>query len=92
MDDTLIDERKLRVFNVIDDCNREATAIDAGLSYLTRAFVEMWNNLKEEVGATKYIRCDNCPEFISKTFINWWKRTLLKTNIPNHEKRCRTDI
>ena len=92
MEDTLIDERKLRMFYVIDDCNREATAIDARLSYPARAFVEMWNNLKEEVGATKYIRCDNFPEFIYKTFMNWCKRTLLKSNIPNHENRCRTDI
>ena len=30
MSDALIDGRKLRVFNVIDDCNREAIAINAG--------------------------------------------------------------
>ncbi|WP_262893365.1 hypothetical protein [Zobellia nedashkovskayae] len=40
MGDALIDGRKLYVFYVIDDCNREAIAIDAGLSYPARALVE----------------------------------------------------
>ena len=54
MSDALIDGRKLRVFNVIDDCNREAIAIDAGLSYPARAVVETLENLKEEIGT--YLR------------------------------------
>ncbi|WP_240531761.1 IS3 family transposase, partial [Maribacter sp. 4G9] len=71
MSDALIDGRKLRVFNVIDDCNREAIAINAGLSYPARAVVETLENLKEEIGTPKYVRCDNGPEFISRTFMNW---------------------
>nr|WP_199270186.1 hypothetical protein [Algibacter sp. L3A6] len=39
MSDALTDGRKVRVFNVIDDCNREALAIEAGLSYPARAVV-----------------------------------------------------
>ena len=65
MSDALTDGRKLRVFNVIDDCNREALVIDVGLSYPARAVVETLNNLKEEIGVPKFIRCDNGPEFIS---------------------------
>lgn len=52
MIDALTDGRKLRVLNVIDDCNREAIAIDAGLSYPARAVVETLNNLKEEIGTS----------------------------------------
>jgi putative transposase len=33
MSDLLTDGRKVRVFNVLDDCNKEAIAIEAGLSY-----------------------------------------------------------
>jgi putative transposase len=46
MSDALTDGRKVRVFNVIDDCNREAIAINAGLSYPARAIVETLEYLK----------------------------------------------
>ena len=71
MSDALIDGRKVRVFNVMDDCNREALAVDAGLSYPARAVIETLEQVVEETGAPKYIRCDNGPEFISKTFMKW---------------------
>ena len=71
MSDALTDGRKVRIFNIIDDCNREALAVQVGLSYPARAVVETLSNLKEEIGTPKYIRCDNGPEFISKTFTQW---------------------
>ena len=74
MSDALTDGRKVRVFNVIDDCNREALAIDSGLSYPARAVVETLEQLKEEIGVPQYIRCDNGPEFISKLFMNWCEK------------------
>jgi putative transposase len=74
MSDALTDGRKVRIFNAIDDCNREALAVQVGLSFPARAVVETLNNLKEEIGTPTYIRCDNGPEFISKTFINWCEK------------------
>ncbi|MDW5287858.1 IS3 family transposase [Formosa sp. PL04] len=78
MSDVLTDGRKVRVFNVIDDCNREAIAINAGLSYPARAVVETLEHLKEEIGTPKYVRCDNGPEFISKIFMNWCKKNFIE--------------
>ncbi len=78
MSDTLTDGRKLRVFNVMDDCNREAIAIDAGLSYPARAVVGTLENLKEEIGTPKYIRCDNGPEFTSRTFMDWCTKNYIE--------------
>lgn len=78
MSDILTDGRKIRVLNILDDCNREALAVDAGLSYPSRALVETLENLKEEIGVPKYIRCDNGPEFISKTFTNWCKKNFIE--------------
>ena len=78
MSDSLIDGRKLRVFNVIDDCKREAIAIDAGLTYPARASIETLENLKQEIGTPKYVRCDNGPEFISKTFKNWCEKNYIE--------------
>ena len=78
MSDGLTDGRKVRVFNVIDDCNREALAIDVGLTYPARAVIETLEQLKEEIGTPKYIRCDNGPEFISKIFMNWCEKNFIE--------------
>ena len=80
MSDTLTDSRSVRVFNVIDDCNREALAIDAGMSFPARAVVETLEELKKEIGTPKYIRCDNGPEFISKTFTSWCEKNFIEIN------------
>ena len=69
---------KLDVFNVIENCNREALAIDVGLCYPRRAVIETPNNLKEEVGTPEYIRCDNGPEFISNAFRGYCKRNFIE--------------
>ncbi len=74
MRDTLTDGRKVSVLNVIDDCNREVIAINAGLSHPSRAVVETLEKLKAELGVPKYIRCDNEPEFISNTLMNWCEK------------------
>ena len=78
MSDVLTDGRKVRVFNVIDDCNREAIAIEAALCYPARAVIETLENLKEEIGVPKFIRCDNGPEFTSKIFTDWCTKNFIE--------------
>lgn len=78
MSDVLTNGRRLRVFNVIDDCNREALAIDVALSYPAKTVVETLENIKEEIGIPKYIRCDNGPEFISKIFKQWCEKNFIE--------------
>ena len=73
MSDALIDGRKLRTFNIIDDCNREALAIDVGLNYPAKRVIETLERLEEEIGLPQAIRCDNGPEFISKALQQWCK-------------------
>lgn len=77
MSDVLIDGRKVRVFNVINDCNREAVAIDVRLTYPARMMVKTLMHLKEEIELPKYIRCDNGPEFTSKTFMKWCEKNFI---------------
>lgn len=74
MADVLSDGRKIRVFNVMDDCNREALTMEVGLNYPAKKVVETLSNLGEEIGLPKTIRCDNGPEFISKTLSDWCKK------------------
>lgn len=61
----------MRVFNVIDDFNREALAIEAGLSFPSRRVVRVLEWLKHERGLPSRIRVDNGPEFISEKFKSW---------------------
>ena len=46
MADVLSDGRKIRVFNVMDDCNREALAMDVGLNYPAIRVVETLSQLE----------------------------------------------
>jgi len=71
MSDALYDGRKVRTFNIIDDCNREALAIDVGLNYPSRRVIETLEQLEEEIGLPEILRCDNGPEFISKILQQW---------------------
>ncbi len=74
MADTLSDGRKVRIFNVMDDCNREALVVDPAMNYPARRVTETLEHLEEEIGLPQTIRCDNGPEFLSKAFTGWCKR------------------
>jgi len=73
MHDQLSDGRTYRLFNVIDDYRREALAIEADFSLPAERVVRILNQLLEWRGKPTAIRCDNGPEFISKTFTKWAK-------------------
>ena len=74
MSDALADGRKLRILNIIDDCNREALAIEVGLNYPSKRVIETLEELEGEIGLPKSLRCDNGPEFIAKIFQQWSKK------------------
>ncbi len=71
MSDSLQDNRKFRTFNVVDDFNREALTIEIDTSLPALRVVRILDELIEQKGKPQQIRCDNGPEFISKTFSEW---------------------
>ena len=71
MSDSLIDGRPLRTFNVIDDYNREGLTIDVDLSMPSARVVRSLEQIIEWRGKPAAIRCDNGPEYISETLIQW---------------------
>lgn len=71
MSDSLVDGRKFRVLNVIDDCNREALAIEIDTSIAAKRVVRTLEQVIEWRGKPKDIRVDNGPEFTSKDFTLW---------------------
>lgn len=67
MSDALTDGRKFRIFNLIDDFNREVLAIEADTSLPARRVVRVLERVIWEKGKPESIRVDNGPEFISHT-------------------------
>ncbi len=74
MHDQLADGRSYRLFNVIDDFNREGLTIDVGLSLPAERVVRALDRVIEWRGKPRQIRSDNCPEYISHTLASWAER------------------
>ncbi len=64
MHDSLMNGRKLRTFNLIDDFNREALTIDIDTSLSGERVARILQRVIEYKGKPKQIRSDNGPEFI----------------------------
>jgi putative transposase len=74
MHDQLSDGRSYRLFNVIDDFNREGLAIDVDLSLPAERVKRSLDQIIEWRGKPKRIRSDNGPEYISHTLAEWAKQ------------------
>lgn len=71
MHDQLGDGRSYRLFNIIDDCNREGLAIEVDLSLPAERVVCTLDRLIAWRGKPRQIRCDNGPEYISGMLAKW---------------------
>lgn len=71
MHDQLSDGRSCRLFNVIDDFNREALAIDVDISLPSTRVIRSLDQVIEWRGKPEKIRCDNGPEYISQILKDW---------------------
>ena len=71
MHDQLRDGRSVRLFNVLDDFNREGLTIEVDLSLPAARVVRALDQLIKWRGVPKVIRSDNGPEYISETVRQW---------------------
>lgn len=71
MSDSLVDGRRFRLFNVMDDFNRESLAIEVDTSLPSVRVIRVLEKLIAERGCPANIRCDNGPEFISHKLEQW---------------------
>jgi putative transposase len=74
MSDSLASGNKFRTLNVIDDCNREALAIEVATSIGAKSVVRTLEQLIDWRGKPKAIRVDNGPEFTSADFTLWCEK------------------
>lgn len=71
MSDSLCDGRALRTFNVIDDYNREGLTIEVDLSLPSERVTRSLDQIMEWRGKPAALRCDNGPEYLSNTLVQW---------------------
>ena len=71
MSDTLVDGRRFRLFNVLDDFNRESLAIEVDTSMPSMRVIRVLNRIITKRGKPANIRSDNGPEFISHLLQQW---------------------
>jgi len=73
MSDALINGRRFRTANVIDDCNRGALGILVSFSLTSRRITRWLDQIALTRGYPNRIRVDNGPENISRHFEQWAK-------------------
>jgi putative transposase len=71
MHDQLSDGRTIRLFNVLDDFNREGLGIEVDFSLPSERVSRALDQIIEWRGKPKVIRCDNGPEYISSHLARW---------------------
>lgn len=73
MHDTLMNGRKFRTLNILDDFSRKAVGIEVNFSFPAPLVIEALQRAIHEYGKPEKIRTDNGPEFLSSCFTDWCK-------------------
>ena len=71
MCDSLVDGRRFRLLNIIDDYNRESLAVEVDTSLPALRVIRVLQRLVESRSKPATIRVDNGPEFISDKLLQW---------------------
>ena len=74
MSDQLASGKTFRTFYVMDDYNREGLGIEVDTSLPSARVVRALEQIIEWRGKPAALRCDNGPEYISATLIEWANR------------------
>ena len=80
MHDQLSDGRSFRLFNVIDDFNREGLGIEVDFSLPAERVIRALDQIIEWRGQPAAIRCDNGPEYISELLKQWARERGVRLN------------
>ena len=90
MSDALNCGRRFRLFNVVDDFNREALHIEVDTSITSERLVRIFERLRSQRGLPQVLRTDNGPEFLGEAFTQWAKLAGMAIQYIQPESRTRT--
>ena len=71
MSDALVCGRRFRTFNILDDYNREALAIEVDLNLPASRVIRTIDRIAIYRGYPEKLRMDNGPEFVSVALADW---------------------
>lgn len=74
MSDALADGHRFRLFNIVDDFNREAVHIEIDTSITSARLVRIFEQLRAQRDLPQVLRTDNGPEFLGESFTRWAKK------------------
>lgn len=80
MHDQLSDGRCFRLFNVIDDFNREGLGIEVDFSLPAERVIRSLEQIIEWRGQPSALRCDNGPEYISGALQAWAEKKSIRVD------------
>lgn len=89
MCDSLVDGRRFRLLNIIDDYNRESLAIEIDTSLPALRVIRTLQRLIEMRNKPQTIRVDNGPEFISENCNNGVMISKSVCSLFNQANQCR---
>ena len=69
--DAIAAGRAIRVLSVVDAYTRECLALEVDTSFASRRVTRVLDQIIEQRGAPRSIRCDNGPELTSRHFLAW---------------------
>jgi putative transposase len=78
MHDALSDGRGYRLFNVLDDFNRQGLGIEGDFSLPSARVIRALDQIIEWRGKPRVIRCDNGPEYISHALLAWAEKRQIR--------------
>ena len=71
MSDQLVHGKTFRTFNVMDDYNREGLGIEVDISLPSARVIRALEQIIEWRGKPAALRCDNGPEYLSQSLVDW---------------------
>ncbi len=69
--DVIATGRRIRFLNIADAFTRECLALEVDTSFASRRVTRVLDQVIEERGVPRRIRCDNGPELTSRHFLAW---------------------
>ena len=92
MSNSLFCGRRFRTFNVVDDYNREALAIEVDLNLPSARVVRALERIVAWRGYPVKMRIDNEPEFLSVTLADWADSNSVQLEFIKPGSQTRTSI